>query len=492
MEGTSLTVAEAPPPLMPPEHREAEEHVLGAILLDHRRAIEAVRSIVSPEHFADTHATLYRVCLTLHDRGDPVDGITVSAELERLGTLDRIGGQARIAELVALTPAVSNVAHHAHIVRDYANRRRQLQIANDLARTAHNGGLRSHPEVALDLRNLLDGGHAHTLTPLNLDELLAGDIPETRWVWNGWLAWDDIALLVGDPGVGKSLLALGLANAARIGGTFLDEPVDQATVGIFDLENPLSEVHKRLRRVGMDATDHQGLHYFHAPNIDLMTPEGISRFRATVDHYGLQLVILDSFRRIAPGVDENDSAAISAFFQPLRHLTQNRQIAIVVIHHARKRTGSDQDASAGQMTRGSGDFLGAVDTQIYARKRDSGTFTIEHGKSRRGLEHEKVVVKVSPAENDTLEFTNEGASIDADNRLNELMVKAIEAVKETGPMTTTELRLRLGIKDAGKRTFYSALKLAVARDYLVRREAANRKNPDTYLLGSRQAGGETD
>src|SRR5262245_60038806 len=86
---------------------------------------------------------------------------------------------------------------------------------------------------------------------LDLAALLSGPVPETDWLWRGWLARGELALIVADPKVGKSLLALALAQAIRSGSDFLDANCAQGRVGILDYENPLPEVAKRLHGIGV-------------------------------------------------------------------------------------------------------------------------------------------------------------------------------------------------------------------------------------------------
>src|SRR5439155_6470449 len=137
--------------------------------------------------------------------------------------------------------------------------------------------LPAHPDTRARLHELIEepASAAVALPVLDLSELLAGPIPEVDWLWGSWLARGDLALLVGDPGVGKSILALCLADAVRRGRVFLGERYAQARVGIIDLENPLGEVHKRLRQIGVTGDDVGGLAYVHGQPINLTSPAGI-------------------------------------------------------------------------------------------------------------------------------------------------------------------------------------------------------------------------
>jgi hypothetical protein len=463
-----------------PYDEQAERRVLGACLLS-ATALDDARRVVSADDFhLETFGRWYAEAITMRDQGEPIEPDLLASRLQ-LDTKQR----SRLAETIASTTAASNVIHYARIVYADARRRELIRAAADLRKAAYNGGLEQHPDIIERVRQAIDGApRGRAAKPLNLAELLAGPAPETDWLWNGWIAWEDINLIVGDPKTGKSLLALGLACAARNGTTFLGEQVSQARIGIFDLENPLGEVHKRLRRIGLTHDNHDGIVYLHTPAMNLATIDGISQLTATVEEHELDLVIIDSFRRSAPGIDENDSAAVSAFFAPLRRLIAGRRRTIIVIHHARKRTGGDLDKEPGQMTRGSGDFLAAIDSQIYLRKKGPGKFNLEHGANRRGLEHETILVTVSNAEDENLTFTNEGSSVSAESKLDELVIRILEALREEGggPTTSTALKIKLGVNPKEQRTFYNALKLGFEKEWLAKTEPSSKNEPTEWSL----------
>lgn len=113
--------------LVPPQNLEAEESVLGAMLLS-PRAIGTSAEILAPSDFyRGTHGTIFRAMLELDATGEPVDAITLSDFLDERGELESVGGQAKVAELAALVPAASNVGHYARIVKDMAALRKIIE-----------------------------------------------------------------------------------------------------------------------------------------------------------------------------------------------------------------------------------------------------------------------------------------------------------------------------------------------------------------------------
>ncbi|HEX4929401.1 MAG TPA: replicative DNA helicase [Gaiellaceae bacterium] len=121
-------------PHVPPQNLEAEESVLGAMLIS-PGAIGAVTEILSAEDFyRESHGTVYRACLALYQQGEPVDAITLVDSLEERGELEHVGGRARIHELAALVPATANAAHYARIVREMATLRGLVRAGSEIAR----------------------------------------------------------------------------------------------------------------------------------------------------------------------------------------------------------------------------------------------------------------------------------------------------------------------------------------------------------------------
>ena len=130
----STVQAPSATPVVPPQNLEAEESVLGAMLLS-ETAIGSVTEILDASHFyRGSHSTIYLACLELWKKGEPVDAITLVNELEERGALETVGGSARVAELAALVPATANVDHYARIVKEAATLRALIQAGQEIAR----------------------------------------------------------------------------------------------------------------------------------------------------------------------------------------------------------------------------------------------------------------------------------------------------------------------------------------------------------------------
>jgi replicative DNA helicase len=128
-------VAQSSPTVpVPPQNLEAEESVLGAMLLS-PGAIGAVSEILDAgDFYRESHARIYLAAVGLYARGEPVDAITLVDELEERGELEEVGGRSRIHELAALVPATANASHYARIVREMATLRGLIRTGAEIAR----------------------------------------------------------------------------------------------------------------------------------------------------------------------------------------------------------------------------------------------------------------------------------------------------------------------------------------------------------------------
>src|SRR6266566_3789369 len=117
------------PDRVPPHNMEAEESVLGSMMLS-AEAIAEVIEVLRPEDFyRGTHRKIYQILLDIYGRGEPVDAITTAAELTRRGMLEEVGGPLSIHDLVERVPTPASAAYYAKIVAELAVLRRLIQAA---------------------------------------------------------------------------------------------------------------------------------------------------------------------------------------------------------------------------------------------------------------------------------------------------------------------------------------------------------------------------
>jgi replicative DNA helicase len=117
---------------LPPQSIESEQSVLGSILIDND-AIHKVAEILSPEDFyKETHQKIYQAMLSLYERGEPLDLITLSDELKRNKVLDKVGGIAYLVQLTEAVPTAANVLNYARIVKEKSLLRNLISAATEI------------------------------------------------------------------------------------------------------------------------------------------------------------------------------------------------------------------------------------------------------------------------------------------------------------------------------------------------------------------------
>lgn len=193
------------------------------------------------------------------------------------------------------------------------------------------------------------------------------------WVWDGYIAVGDLALLSGVPGLGKSWVTMGLANAIANGHQeFLGHPVRNGRVLYFDEENPEDVIVTRMiQKLGH--SQHQNLRYISAQGLRLDShPELLMQ---EVMLYQPTVIFIDSLARVH-AKEENSVAEMGEILnQVLKPLARDTGAAVILIHHSDK---------AGHGPRGSGDIEAAVDVSVGLTGTPGvGAFGIRIRKSRR-------------------------------------------------------------------------------------------------------------
>jgi replicative DNA helicase len=125
------------PMRLPPHDIEAEQAVLGSLLID-VDAINLIRDVLEPADFyAEKHAHIYRAAVALADAGEPIDALTLRNQLERGPGVGRGGGVDYIAELSLVVPSAASVKHYADIVVGHALRRRLIRAGSEVSRVGY-------------------------------------------------------------------------------------------------------------------------------------------------------------------------------------------------------------------------------------------------------------------------------------------------------------------------------------------------------------------
>ncbi|NNE73219.1 MAG: replicative DNA helicase [Acidimicrobiales bacterium] len=243
---------------VPPHNLEAEESLLGAMLLS-RDAIADAFELVAADHFyKPAHAHIFDAVTTLYAAGEPVDPVTVAEELDRAGLLDALGGSAALVSMQAYTPATSSAPRYARIVHEHAMLRSLISTAGEIAEIGYSRPddvIKAIDDAETRIYNVAQGRVKDTLAPIS--DLLDASLDHIEAIYErgeaitgtptGFTDLDDLlsglqpsALYVvgARPAMGKTSFALGMAAQAAMAST-------KPTL-IFSLEMSQLELTQRL------------------------------------------------------------------------------------------------------------------------------------------------------------------------------------------------------------------------------------------------------
>jgi hypothetical protein len=379
-----------PQGVLPPQNLDAEEHLLGAILLEgvngpeaSRRVVDAVREtgLTRAEFYYElTHGLVYAAAIALVDRGEPTDALSVADELERSGCLESVGGKVRLHELAFVATTSANVAHHARLIRDKARRRRELTLGLALERASVNGGVDATPRLRDELAAFLsddprDGEPDWLESAANL--LNEPDPGPTPFLVESLIVDQAIAMMLGSWKVGKTWVLLELAVSIVSGRpAFGRYAVSQSGPVIVVLEESgRAALHRRLdalrRGYAIDADALAELHFAANCRVRLNDERWKARLLAAGRRIRPRAIFLDPFVRLkGADVDENIQREVGPVLDFMRDLRDDSGAAVVFVHHK---------GHNGNHGRGSSDFEGYWESKIsIAGEEDIRTLTAEH------------------------------------------------------------------------------------------------------------------
>ena len=224
----------------PPQNLEAEQSVLGAVLLsDTALPALIIDERLQPEDFyREAHGLIFQAMLDLHTVGEPVDALTLVEHLKQAGLLERVGGRAAVDLLAGSVPAVGNVRQYARIVRENAMLRRLLHASYEIQARVHSHEASPRELVDLAERSILEVAHEdrrkdfraiHDLLSTELDKLeqLSAEGLSITGTPSGFEDLDRITggfqagnliILAARPGMGKCLAGSSLVYDPATGG----------------------------------------------------------------------------------------------------------------------------------------------------------------------------------------------------------------------------------------------------------------------------------
>jgi len=117
---------------VPPQSKEAEQSVLGSMIIDREAIFAAAELLVENDFYSTAHQRIFAAIVALSEKGEPVDTITLTAELQKNKSLEEVGGSAYLVVLANAVPTAANVQYHAQIVREKAILRSLIQAATGI------------------------------------------------------------------------------------------------------------------------------------------------------------------------------------------------------------------------------------------------------------------------------------------------------------------------------------------------------------------------
>lgn len=317
---------------LPPHDLDAEEAVLGAVLVDARRVWNDVTTtgLDAECFYRPAHQQIFEAAAHLHAVGHPVDTITVTDELRRLELLDSVGGPGVLHALQNCTPSISGAAHYAVIILDACRRRSLIATAADITDAAYTGSDTQAIEAAmraLSIAALTPRGHGF----VPIDEIRTEAI---RWAWEGFVPAGEVTLLAGYEKVGKSCFCgelVARASQGQLEGDWYGSPVPCLYLTAEDRVSHV--VVPRLQLAGAD----RQLVMVEPPGST--QPVTLARITAAI-RAGVRLVVLDPLVLFLDDLDdENTDLKVRSSLAPVIHLAQETDTAIVGIKHTNKAEG---------------------------------------------------------------------------------------------------------------------------------------------------------
>ena len=357
---------------LPPHSIEAEQAVLGSLMLDNQRWDVVAEMITDRDFYSRHHQLIFSEMHTLVSRGTPIDLITLSESLESKDLLIDVGGFAYLAELSKNTPSAINVVAYTDIIRQQAILRELISASNEIADNCYSTEGRDSTEI-LDLAESKIFQIAESRTtqgegPKNITEVLEATVAKIEELFQrphdgvtgvstGFLDLDkktaglqrsDLIIIAARPSMGKTTFAMNLCENAAM--------MQEKPVLIFSLEMPSEQIMMRMSaslsrvdqtriRTGQLQDDDwarisstMGL-LLEKKNIYIDDSSGLtpmelrSRARRIYrEHKGLSMIMVDYLQLMrVPNISENRTLEIAEISRSLKALAKELQIPVVAL-----------------------------------------------------------------------------------------------------------------------------------------------------------------
>ena len=352
----------------PPSDLDAEQSVLGAILLDQTALPRILDTLNAVDFYRENNSQIYAAAVELFRTGEPIDNVTIAAQLEKQGVLERVGGRAHLALLQEQVPTAANVEHYARIVKSKAYKRRLISAGSNVTALGYDETIDA--DQALNKATSLVYAAAEDRVQTELSSLFsllrpAMDRIDAQMasgqgvvgVPSGFYDLDrltsgfkaaDLIIVAGRPAMGKTSFVLNLALHAAVN--------TACPVAIFSLEMSKEQLVERLlcQQARIDSQRlHRGLlgdaeyerlvmaigplenapiYIDDSPTLDELTL--LLKARQAKVRHGLGLVLLDYLQLMQGrnrGDDNNRVQEVSQISRSLKGLARELKVPVIAI-----------------------------------------------------------------------------------------------------------------------------------------------------------------
>ena len=366
------------PNLVPPQNLEAEEAVLGSILLEQDSIISVMEFLVPDDFYRVAHQLIFAAMIELNQNSEAIDPITVSEKLRQKNQIDNVGGEAGIIELLDKVPTAANVEFYTQIVLEKSTRRKLIKTSTNIVKNAY--------QEDETIANVLDTAERDILS-VSEGRNKAGFIPirdvlhdayesleersknngEVTGIATGYIGLDrmtsglhadELIILAARPSVGKTAFVLNIAKNVAVN---LNE-----TVAIFSLEMGAESLVERIicSHASINAghlktgklTDEEYTQYFVATGVLAEAPiyiddtPGIrvSEIRAKCrrlkqERNNLGLVVIDYLQLIEGNGKESRQQEVSEISRNLKKLAKELKVPVIALSQLSRGVEQRQD-----------------------------------------------------------------------------------------------------------------------------------------------------
>ena len=353
---------------VPPQNIEAEQAVLGSIFLDADVLIEAMEYVEPKDFYRRSHQLIFQTMMTLSDRNEAIDVVTIKDRLEQENLLEDVGGLSYLSDLALAVPTAANVIYYAKIVEQKSLLRNLIQTATEIVTKGFEQGERSILEVS-EKRNrsgFLSISDVLNTTIANIDQLYQND-EEITGLPTGYQALDkmtaglqaeELIILAARPAVGKTAFAL---NIAQNVGTKTDK-----AVAIFSLEmgaeslvnrmlcaegsieashlrtGQLSEEEWQNLIIAMGSLSRANIYIDDTPGIKITEIRAKCR-KLAQEKGNLGLILIDYLQLIEGTGKENRQQEVSDISRQLKKLAKELKVPVIALSQLSRGVEQRQD-----------------------------------------------------------------------------------------------------------------------------------------------------